>query len=156
MPMKQKLLPKWAIVVRDLKRGPVKVAYKDMAGEIVSYLTLNNSIIPDAHMAESNPNNPTKLDDIKAWDVERLKWTQFKISTLDEYEPTAGLVRQKEDTHSGNEEAEESRTDQRGTRNRTSEGVQGPQETETDERGTEGQGEGESSEGTGRTWSSKD
>ena len=69
MPMKQKRLPKWTIVIRDLKRGIVKAVYKDMAGEIESYLTLNNSIIPDAHMAESNPNNPTKLDDIKAWDV---------------------------------------------------------------------------------------
>ena len=153
--MKQKHLPKWTIVVRDLKRGPVKVVYKDMAGEIVSYLTLNNSIIPDAHMAESNPNNPTKLDDIKAWDVERLKWIQFKISTLEEYEPSASSW-QKEDTHSGNKEAAESRAYQKGTRNRTSEGAQGPQETKTDDRGTEGQSKGESSEGKGRTWSSKD
>ena len=156
MPMKQKHLPKWSIVIRDLKRSPVKVAYKDLAGEIVSYLTLNNSIIPDAHMAESNPNNPTKLDDIKAWDVERLKWIQFKISTLEEYEPSVGLVRQKEDTHSGNEEAEGTRVDTERTGHRSPEAIQGTQETKTDERGTEGQGEGESSEGTGRTWSSKD
>lgn len=155
MPMKQKRLPKWTIVIRDLKRGIVKSVYKDVAGEIESYLTLNNSIIPDAHMAESNPNNPTKLDDIKAWDVERLRWVQFKISTLEDYEPIVG-TRQNEGTNNGNEEAEESGTDQRGTRYRTSEGAQGPQETEADDRGAEGQGEGQSSESKGRTWSSKD
>ena len=155
MPMKQKRLPKWTIVIRDLKRGAVRVVYKDLAGENEAFVTLTNSMIPDAHMAESNPNNPTKLDDIKAWDIERLKWVQFKISTLEEYGPFAG-TRQNEETYSGNEEAKESRIDTRGTRNRISEDVQGTQETQTDDRGTENQGERESSEGTGRTWSSKE
>ena len=155
MPMKQARLPKWTIVIRDLKRGAVKVVYKDMAGENEAFVTLSNSMIPDKHMAESNPNNPTKLDDIKAWDVERLKWVQFKISTLERYEPLAEN-RQNEDTYSGNEEAEETRSDTRDTRHRNSEGLQRTQETKTNDRGTEGQGEGESGEGTGRTWSSKE
>ena len=155
MPMKQARLPKWTIVIRDLKRGAVKVVYKDMAGEIEAYVTLSNSMIPDQHMAETNPNNPTKLDDIKAWDAERLKWVQFKISTLERYEPLAEN-RQNEDTYSGNEEAEGTRVDTERTGYRIPEAIQSAQETKTDDRGTEGQGEGESGEGTGRTWSSKE
>ena len=155
MPMKQARLPKWSIVIRDLKRSGVKVVYKDVAGENEAYVTLCNAIIPDKHMAETNPNNPTKLDDIKAWDMERMRWVQFKISTLEEYEPIAGQ-RQKEDTYSGNEEAEGTRVDTERTGYRSPEAIQSAQETQTDDRGTEGQGEGEPGESTGRTWSSKD
>ena len=157
MPMKQKHLPKWTIVIRDLKRGVVKVVYKDMAGENKAFVTLTNSIIPDQHMAESNPNNPTKLDDIKAWDTERLKWVQFKISTLEEYEPFAG-----DGWNQGEESGKEivtretSRSSEGRSRDRSTGYEEGTKETKTDDRGTEGQGERESGEGTGRTWSSKE
>ena len=57
MPIKQGLLPKWHVVIKDLKRGAPKVVYKDESGEITRYVTLANSMIPDKHMAETNPNN---------------------------------------------------------------------------------------------------
>ena len=67
MPMKQGQLPKWNVVIKDLKRGAPKVVYKDRGEMITRYVTLANTMIPDKFMAESNPNNPTKPDDIKAW-----------------------------------------------------------------------------------------
>ena len=153
MSMKQGRLPKWAMVIRDLKRGPVQIAFKEHNEDITTYVTLSNQLIPDKHMAESNPNNPTELDKIKAWDTERQKWITFNISELNEYE-TAAPMWQKED-QDGNEERETVRDGQERTGNRTTERVQREEETQTNDRGTEGQGKGESGEGKGRTWSSQ-
>ncbi len=153
MAIKQGRLPKWSMVIRDLKRGPIKIAFKEHHEDITTYVTLSNSLIPDRHMAESNPNNPTELDKIKAWDTERQKWITFNISELNDYDTTTPEWQQ--ETEHGNEERETIRDGQERTGNRTTERVQGKEETQTDGRGTEGQGEGESGEGSGRTWSSQ-
>ena len=146
MPMKQGQLPKWNVVIRDLKRGSPEVVYKEEGKEIRRFVTLANSMIPDKHMAETNPNNPTQPDDIKAWDTERLQWATFKISELEEYKPFPGYGWE-EDTISGNEKATETRSSKKRPRNRSTEGVQASEETQTDDRGTEAEGKGEPSKG---------
>ena len=153
MAIKQARLPKWSMVIRDLKRGPVKIAFKEHHEDMTTYVTLSNALIPDRHMAESNPNNPTELDKIKAWDTERQKWITFNISELNEYDTSAPGWKQED--QNGNEEGTTVGDSQERTGNRATERVQREEETQTDERGTEGQGEGEPSEGTGRTWSSQ-
>ena len=144
--MKQGQLPKWNVVIRDLKRGAPVVVYKERGEEIRRNVTLANSIIPDKFMAETNPNNPTEPDTIKAWDTERLQWVTFKISELEDYKPFPGYGWE-EDTVSGNEKATETRSSKKGTRDRSTQGVQASEETQTDDRGAEGQGEGEPSKG---------
>ena len=83
MPMKQGLLPKKHIVIRDLKRGNVRLEFKDRTW----FGTLNNSIIPDKFMAETNPNHPLELNEVNCWNVEQLRWDKFNISDLEEYTP---------------------------------------------------------------------
>ena len=81
MPMKEGRRPKKHIVIRDLKRGNVRLQFKDR----VWFGTLNNSIIPDKFMADTNPNNPLELDEVNCWNVEQLRWDNFKISELESY-----------------------------------------------------------------------
>ena len=83
MPIKQGRLPKKPMVIRDLKRGPVKVETK----EGVKRFCLVNSLIPDKHLAETNPNHPMELDEVHAWNIESQRWDKFKISELETYEP---------------------------------------------------------------------
>ena len=83
MPIKQGRLPKKPMVIRDLKRGPVKVEIK----EGVKWFCLVNAIIPDKHLAETNPNHPAELDEVHAWNIEGQRWDKFKISELETYEP---------------------------------------------------------------------
>ena len=70
-------------MIRDLKRGPVKVETK----EGVKWFCLVNAIIPDKHLAETNPNHPAELDEVHAWNIESQRWDKFKISELETYEP---------------------------------------------------------------------
>ena len=83
MPMKQGRLPKKPMVIRDLKRGPVKVETK----EGIKWFCLVNAIIPDKYLAETNPNHPSELDEVNAWDIENQRWGKFKISELETYDP---------------------------------------------------------------------
>ena len=106
MPMKQGRLPPWHIVIRDLKRGAPKVIYEDRGGEITRKVTLLNSMIPEQHQAELNPNNPLETDRISAWDIERQQWATFNISSLELYEPYPGW---EEDRNSGNEKGKATR-----------------------------------------------
>ena len=148
MPMKQGLLPKWSTVIRDLKRGAPKIVVKDNGTEMTRYVTLANSMIPDKHMAETNPNNPTKPDDIKAWDTERLQWATFKISELEEYNTAPGYGwEQGEESGKEISTGETSRSSKKGSGNRSTEGNQASEETQTDDRGTETESTGESSKG---------
>ena len=155
MPMKQGLLPKWNVVIRDLKRGAPEVVYKEKGEEIRRNVTLANSIIPDKFMAETNPNNPTEPDTIKAWDTERLQWITFKISELEVYKPFPGYGWE-EDTVSGDEKTEETRIDKKGSRDRGTQGIQASQETQTNDGGAEGKGKAEPSKGEGSKGTSKE
>lgn len=83
MPIKEGRRPKKHIVIRDLKRGAVKMVLKDRT----LFATLSNSIIPDKFMAETNPNNPLETDIVNCWNTEQLRWDNFKISELEEYVP---------------------------------------------------------------------
>ena len=83
MPMKQGRLPKKPMVIRDLKRGAVKIETK----EGIRWMCLVNAIIPDRFMAETNPNHPAELDEVHAWNIEDQRWDTFKISELETYEP---------------------------------------------------------------------
>ena len=83
MPIKQGLRPKKHIVIRDLKRGPVSLEFKDRTFSG----TLNNAIIPDKFMAETNPNHPLELDEVHCWNTDRHQWDKFKISELEKYLP---------------------------------------------------------------------
>lgn len=83
MPIKEGLRPKKHIVIRDLKRGAVKMEFKDRT----LFATLSNSIIPDKFMAETNPNNPLEVDVVNCWNTEQQRWDNFKISELEEYVP---------------------------------------------------------------------
>ena len=136
------------LVLRDLKRGLVEIKHgKDLEEAKV---TLLNQYIPDAMMKESNPNHPLEADLVLAWDVSRYRWYEFNASEIKEYHPpygdNSGQVKQERTTSGDSPER---------TGDRTTEAVQREEETQADDRGTEGQGEGEPSEGTGRTWSSK-
>lgn len=150
MPIKQGLLPKWNVVIRDLKRGSLRVVYKDQGKEITRYVTLANSIIPDKYMAESNPNNPTEMDRITAWDTERLQWITFNISSLEDYNTAPGYGWE-EGTDSGKEIStrETPRGSKERPRDRSTETDQGTQETQTDVGGAEGEGKSEPGEGKG-------
>ena len=143
--MKQGQLPKWNVVIRDLKRGAPEVVYKERGEEIRRNVTLANSIIPDKFMAETNPNNPTEPDTIKAWDTERLQWITFKISELEVYKPFPGYGWE-EDTLSGDEKATETRSSKKGTGNRSTSHEEGSQETQTNDGGAEAEGEGQLSQ----------
>ena len=79
--MKKQQLPKWDMVIRDLRRGPVRVETPE--GEYS--ITLQNHYIPEAHQPESAPNNPLNPDDIQAWAIEQRRWLRFKISELKSY-----------------------------------------------------------------------
>ena len=149
------MIPPRNIVLRDFKRGSVKVVHKDRGSEITRFVTLSNAMIPDKHMAETNPNHPLEKDLINAWDTERLQWVRFNLSDVTEYKPFPGYGWQ-EDTVSGNEKATETRSSKKGSRDRSTQGVQTSEETQTDDRGAEGQGEGESGEGKGGKRSSKE
>ena len=92
MPMKQGLLPKKHIVIRDLKRGSVRLEFKNRKW----FGTLNNSIIPDKFMAETNPNHPLELDEVNCWNVEQLRWDKFLISELEEYAPQGSPLGEQE------------------------------------------------------------
>ena len=83
MPIKPGRLPKKPMVIRDLKRGPVKVETK----EGIKWVCLVNAIIPDKHLAETNPNHPSELDQVHAWNIEDQRWDKFKISELETYDP---------------------------------------------------------------------
>ena len=146
MPIKRGLLPKKHIVIRDLKRGIVEIETDQ------SYnLTLQNALINEKHHKDLNPNHPLETDTVHAWDVKKLRWVEFKISELEFYRPPhMGATRDQTD-----QEGTTPTTGARGTRHRTSEGIQTSEETQTDDRGTEAEGQRESGESTGRTWSSK-
>ena len=79
--MKGRQLPKWEMVIRDLRRGPVHITTPE--GEYS--VTLQNQYIPEEHQPESAPNNPLLPDDMKAWAIEQHRWLSFKISELKSY-----------------------------------------------------------------------
>lgn len=146
MPIKRGLLPKKHIVIRDLKRGVVEIETDQPYS-----LTLQNALINEKHHKDLNPNHPLETDVVHAWDVKKLRWVEFKISELEFYRPPQMGARREQNEQEGTTPT----TGERGTRDRTSESVQGTQEEETDDRGTEAEGQRESGESTGRAWSSK-
>ena len=101
--MKQGRLPKKPMVIRDLKRGPVKVETK----EGIRWMCLVNAMIPDRFMAETNPNDPLELNEIHAWNIDDQKWDKFKISELEKYEPQV-VYPGKEDEQERREDDEDS------------------------------------------------
>ena len=88
--MKRSETPLKHIVIRDLKRGAIKIKYKERGSEIERSVTLANSMIPEKLMAETSPNNPLELDEVHAFDTKRLQWVRFKISELDVYQTAPG------------------------------------------------------------------
>ena len=93
MPMKQGLRPKKHIVIRDLKRGPVKVTLKDR--EIIGCLI--NAMIPERFLKELNPNHPLELDVVHCWNTEDQRWDSFSISELENYQPIGSNPRVEDD-----------------------------------------------------------
>ena len=91
MSIKQAHRPKKHITIRDLRRGEVRMEFKDreFSG------TLSNIIIPDNFMAELNPNSPLELDEVHCWNMTQLRWDMFKISELTYYHPSIGEPRGK-------------------------------------------------------------
>ena len=111
MAIKQGLLPKKNIVIRDLKRGMVIVETEKEQFKC----TLLNQFIPEQFQADTNPNHPLELNEVNAWDTEKRRWVKFKISELTKYQPEGGEGRV--------EERREDAEDPRGT------GHQGTEET---------------------------
>ena len=145
------MIPARNIVLRDFKRGAVKVVYKERGGEITRFVTLSNSMIPDQHMAETNPNHPLEADLLNAWDTERLQWVRFNLSDVTEYKPFPGYEwgTSTQEDNSGDEERTTLASSKGRTRNRKTKGVQTSEETQTDDRGTEAEGKGEPRQGKG-------
>jgi hypothetical protein len=132
MPIKQGLLPKKHIVIRDLKRGVVNITAHEDRKEKEFFLTLQNSMINEKHHKEINPNNPLETDIVNAYDVKLLRWVSFKISELEIYNPAhLGVAPNVGENNSvRGEEGEDSRR----TGYRSSEASQ---ETQTNDRGAE-------------------
>lgn len=118
MPMKQGLRPKKHIVIRDLKRGVVKMTVKDR--EI--YGCLVNAMIPERLLKELNPNHPLELDVVHCWNTEDQRWDFFSISELENYQPIGSNPRVEDDK----ERKEHGKDSQRSGNHPTKEG---PQET---------------------------
>ena len=106
--MKQGLRPKKHIVIRDLKRGVVKVTVKDR--EI--YGCLVNAMIPERFLKDLNPNHPLELDEVHCWNTEEQRWDSFRISELENYQPNGSDPRVQTD-----EERTEITNSERGTGN---------------------------------------
>ena len=83
MPIKQGLLPKKNIVIRDLKRGIVNITALEDRKEKEFSVTLQNAMINEKLQKETNPNNPLENDIVNAYDVKLLRWVSFKISELE-------------------------------------------------------------------------
>ena len=79
--MKGRQLPKWEMVIRDLRRGLVSITTPEGDYRV----TLQNQYIPEEHQPETAPNNPLLTDNIKAWAPEQRRWLNFKISELESY-----------------------------------------------------------------------
>jgi len=133
MPIKQGLLPRKHIVIRDLKRGVVNVIAKEDNKEKEFFLTLQNSMINEKHHKETNPNHPLENDIVNAYDVKLLRWASFKISELELYNPAhlGGAPNGRENDSIREEEA----ADPRRSGYRAPEEV--AQEAQTYDRGTE-------------------
>ena len=109
MAIKQGLLPKKHIVIRDLKRGMVGIETDKEQFQC----TLSNAFIPEQFMAETNPNHPLEQDEVHAWDTEKRRWIKFNISELTKYQPAGGEIRV--------EERREDAEDPRGTGHQSTE-----------------------------------
>ena len=79
--MKGRQLPKWEMVIRDLRRGPVSITTPEGDYRV----TLQNQYVPDEHQLDTAPNNPLEQDVIKAWAIDQMRWLSFKISELESY-----------------------------------------------------------------------
>ena len=121
--MKEGLRPKKHIVIRDLKRGPVKVKLKD--GREVNGI-LQNAVIPEEHMKDMNPNHPLEQDIVHCWDMELIRWNSFRISELETYTPVGSAPRGEV-----NEERTETTTGEGGVGNHSTETSQGSEEEKT-------------------------
>ena len=106
MPMKQGHRPKKHIVIRDLKRGIVKITLKDRD----IYGCLVNAMIPERFLKDLNPNHPLELDEVHCWNTEDQRWDSFRISELENYQPNGSDPRVQTD-----EERTETKDSERGT-----------------------------------------
>ena len=79
--MKDRQRPKWDMVIRDLRRGAVRVETPE--GEY--RVTLQNQFIPEQLQPDYAVNNPLIPDDIQAWAIDQHRWLRFKISELKSY-----------------------------------------------------------------------
>lgn len=132
MPIKQGLLPKKNIVIRDLKRGIVNITALEDRKEKEFSVTLQNAMINEKLQKETNPNNPLENDIVNAYDVKLLRWVSFKISELEIYNP--GHFGGQPNDGQANSIGEEETKDTRRVGYRSSETSQ---ETQTDDRGAE-------------------
>ena len=87
--MKGRQLPKWEMVIRDLRRGLVFITTPEGDYKV----TLQNQFIPEEHQLDTAPNNPLEQDTIKAWAIDQVRWLTFQISELKSY----GLEERRED-----------------------------------------------------------
>lgn len=87
--MKEQHRPKWEMVIRDLRRGPVYITTPEGDYRV----TLQNQFVPEEHQLDTAPNNPLTPDNIKAWAIDQMRWLSFKISELESY----GIQERRED-----------------------------------------------------------
>ena len=91
MPIKERLRPTYATVMKHLYRGIVSLSFTKKDGSLREMnATLVTSAIPAKHQKESLPNDPTEKENILVWDVDQIGWRTFKMSTIESYD---GLVK---------------------------------------------------------------